>query len=170
MSIYVVLLVVVTAILTGVIVFALSRYAYQRSRGTERDEAEIRANQRLAEVESSAKERLLEAKEEAVKIRAAAEQEARETRAQAQVYERRLHQKEENLERRVGELERREQGIGDRERSLEEMRAELEETTKQQLREFSWDRWSRTCAGRSPGACARRSSPPATRARSEAEP
>src|SRR5438132_2733502 len=139
MSIYVVVLLVATAVLAGGVVFLLTRNAYQRSQGAElaeRTAAEAQARQRLAEVESAAKERLLEAKEEAVKIRTAAEQEARETRAQFQVSERRLHQKEENLERRVDELERREQGIGARERGLEEMRVELEESTKQQLREL----------------------------------
>jgi ribonuclease Y len=140
MSIYVVvLLVVITAALAGGIVLLLTRSANQRTRtveNAERAAQEARANQRLAEVESSVKERLLEAKEEAVKIRTAAEQEARETRAQFQVYDRRLHQKEENLERRVDELERRELGIGARERGLEEMRVELEESTKQQLREL----------------------------------
>jgi ribonuclease Y len=140
MSIYVVvLLVVTTAVLAGGIVFFLTRSANQRTRSVENAERaarEARANQRLAEVESSVKERLLEAKEEAVKIRTAAELEARETRAQVQVYERRLHQKEENLERRVDDLERREQGIGARERGLEEMRVELEESTKEQLREL----------------------------------
>jgi len=140
MSIYVVvLLVVITAVLAGGIVLLLTRSANQRTRtveNAERAAQEARANQRLAEVESSVKERLLEAKEEAVKIRTAAEQEARETRAQFQVYDRRLHQKEENLERRVDELERRELGIGARERGLEEMRVELEESTKQQLREL----------------------------------
>ncbi|MBJ7599896.1 MAG: ribonuclease Y [Candidatus Nephthysia bennettiae] len=140
MSIYVVvLLVVITAVLAGGIVLLLTRSANQRNRtveNAERAAQEARANQHLAEVESSVKERLLEAKEEAVRIRTAAEQEARETRAQFQVYERRLHQKEENLERRVDELERREVGIGARERGLEEMRLELEESTKQQLREL----------------------------------
>jgi ribonuclease Y len=120
-------------------VFLLTRNAYQRSQSAdqaERAAAEAQSRRRLAEVESTAKERLLEAKEEAVRTRTAAEQEAREIRAQAQASERRLHQKEENLERRIGEIERREQGIGARERGLEEMRVELEESIKQQMREL----------------------------------
>src|SRR3984893_7297352 len=140
MSIYVVvLLVVIAAVLAGGIVLLRTMSTNQRSGAVEnakRDAQQARANQRLAEVERSVKERLLEGKEEAGKIRTAAEQKARETRAQFQVSERRLHQKEENLERRVDELERREQGIGARERGLEEMRVELEESTKQQLREL----------------------------------
>jgi ribonuclease Y len=130
---------VATAVLAGGVVFLLTRNAYQRSQGAElaeRTAAEAQARQRLAEVESAAKERLLEAKEEAVRIRTAAEQEAREIRAQAQASERRLHHKEETLERRIAEVERREQGIGARERGLEEMRVELEESIKQQFREL----------------------------------
>ena len=139
MSIYVVVLLVATAVLAGGVVFLLTRNAYQRSQSAdqaERTAAEAQSRRRLAEVESTAKERLLEAKEEAVRTRTAAEQEAREIRAQAQASERRLHQKEENLERRIGEIERREQGIGARERGLEEMRVELEESIKQQMREL----------------------------------
>jgi ribonucrease Y len=139
MSIYVVVLLVATAVLAGGVVFLLTRNAYQRSQSAElaeRTAAEAQARQRLAEVESAAKERLLEAKEEAVRTRTAAEQEAREIRAQAQASERRLHHKEETLERRIAEVERREQGIGARERGLEEMRVELEESIKQQFREL----------------------------------
>jgi len=139
MSIYVVVLLVATAVLAGGVVFLLTRNAYQRSQSAEladRTVAEAQARQRLAEVESAAKERLLEAKEEAVRTRTAAEQEAREIRAQAQASERRLHHKEETLERRIAEVERREQGIGARERGLEEMRVELEESIKQQFREL----------------------------------
>jgi ribonuclease Y len=139
MSIYVVVLLVATAVLAGGVVFLLTRNAYQRSQGAElaeRTAAEAQARQRLADVESAAKERLLEAKEEAVRTRTAAEQEAREIRAQAQASERRLHHKEETLERRIAEVERREQGIGARERGLEEMRVELEESIKQQFREL----------------------------------
>jgi ribonuclease Y len=139
MSIYVVVLLVATAVLAGGVVFLLTRNAYKRSQSAdqaERAAAEAQARRRLDEVESTAKERLLEAKEEAVRTRTVAEQEAREIRVQAQASERRLHQKEENLERRVGETERREQAISARERGLEEMRVELEESIKQQLREL----------------------------------
>jgi ribonuclease Y len=99
-------------------------------------EVESKAQQRLSEIETAAKERLLEAKEEAVRIRTAADEEARQTRAQAQESQRRLIQKEENLERRTEDLGRREQGITTRERSLDEVRAQLEDAIKQQLREL----------------------------------
>ena len=56
MSIYVVVLLVATAVLAGGVVFLLTRNAYQRSQGAElaeRTAAEAQARQRLAEVESA---------------------------------------------------------------------------------------------------------------------
>jgi ribonuclease Y len=138
MSIAIVLLLVVvgTAVLVGGIVYVAAQASFRRGRRLDLNEVETQARRRLAEAESSAKEKLLEAKEEAVRIRAASEQEGREARAQTQQFERRLHQKEENLERRVADVERREKGIGERERGVDEARVELEEATKQQLREL----------------------------------
>src|SRR5205085_12162721 len=88
---------------------------------------ELKAQQSLLESETQAKEKLLEAKEEAVKIRTAAEQEAREYRAQSQQIEKRLLQKEENLDRKGEDLNRREREFGDKEKGLEELRAQLED-------------------------------------------
>jgi ribonucrease Y len=137
MSIAIVLLLVVgTAVLVGGIVYFAAQANFRRGRRLDLDEVEAKARRRIAESESSAKEKLLEAKEEAVQIRAASEQEGREARAQNQQFERRLHQKEENLERRVADVERREKGIGERERGVDEARVELEEATKEQLREL----------------------------------
>ena len=137
MSVYVVLLLLVgTAILSGGVVFLVARARLQHQQRSELLEVEARAQQRLSEIDNQAKERVLEAKEEAVRIRTRAEEEARETRTQAQHTQRRLHQKEENLERRIEEVGRREQAIGERERSLDELRAELEDATRQQLREL----------------------------------
>jgi ribonucrease Y len=137
MPVYVVLpLLVGTAILSGGVVFLVAWTRFQSHQHTELQEVEAKAQRRLAEIESQAKERVLEAKEEAVRIRSQADEEARETRNQAQQTQRRLHQKEENLERRIEEVGRREKAIGDRERGLDELRAELEDATRQQLREL----------------------------------
>jgi ribonucrease Y len=137
MSIPIVLLLVVgTAVLVGGVVYVVAQASFRQHQRLDLDQVETQARRRVAEAESAAKERLLEAKEEAVRIRTASEQEGREIRAQSQQFERRIHQKEENLERRVEEVERREQAIGERERGLDEVRAELEEATKQQLREL----------------------------------
>src|SRR5438067_11440326 len=131
-----VLLSLVGIVLAGGIGFAVAYGLLQQRRGVELGDQQVEAQKRLAEAESEAKERLLEAKEEAVKIRTIAEQEARETRAQAQQLERRLLQKEENLERRSDDLGRREQALTDKERVLEDLRSQLEEANRQQLREL----------------------------------
>ncbi len=134
------LLLVGTAIVFGILGGGFAYFAaaasFQRRHGTELQDVEVKARQRLSAMETEAKERLLEAKEEAVRIRRMAEEEAHETRAQAQQTQRRLNQKEENLERRIEDLGRREQAIGERERGLDEARAELEDATRQQLREL----------------------------------
>jgi ribonucrease Y len=131
-----VLLSLVVAVLAGGIGFAVAYRLLQQRHGVELGDQQAEAQRRLADAESEAKERLLEAKEEAVRIRTLAEQEARETRAQAQQLERRLLQKEENLERRSDDLGRREQALTDKERVLEDLRGQLEEANRQQLREL----------------------------------
>ncbi len=132
----IVLLVVVATVLAGGIGFLLAALTVGKRQRLELGELEARHQQRLLDVEAAAKEKLLEAKEEAVKIRTEAEQEARATRAQAQQVERRLLQKEENLEKRAEDLTRREESFSARERGLEEIRAQLDETYSAQLREL----------------------------------
>jgi ribonucrease Y len=129
-------LVVVATVLAGGIGYLLAALTVGKRQRLELGELEAKHQQRLLDVEAAAKEKLLEAKEEAVKIRTEAEQEARETRAQAQQVERRLLQKEENLEKRVEDLARREESFSARERGLEEIRAQLDETYSAQLREL----------------------------------
>jgi len=141
MSNYIVLFlaVVITAVLVGGIVYLLQRAGFRTRQQADLVDYEARAlaiQKKQAEAENDAKARLLEAKEEAVRIRTASEQEAREVRSQTQQDQRRLHQKEENLERRLSEVERREEKISDKERSLDEARAELEAATRQQLVEL----------------------------------
>jgi ribonuclease Y len=132
--VYVYVLLGAAVLLAGVLIAAVLYLG--RRRGPAPIDIEAQVNQRLAEAETNIKERLLEAKEEAVKIRSTAEQEARETRAQVQQLERRLLQKEENLDRRSDELSRREEGMAERERGVDDVRAQLEEATKQQVLEL----------------------------------
>jgi ribonuclease Y len=126
---------IVIGLITGGAVYVVLTSRLQGQLSAERTEVEARVRHSLAETESEAKERVLEAKEDAVRIRSAAEEEAREVRAQAQQTQRRLNQKEENLERRIDDLGRREKAMSDRERGVDEVRAELEAATQQQLRE-----------------------------------
>jgi ribonuclease Y len=130
-------LVAIVAILIGAAIgYAIARRALGHAQGLQLAEAEARMKQRIAEVESETKEKLLEAKEEAVKIRAAAENEAREARTQVQHAERRLHNREEHLERRTEEIQDRERELVLRERSVDDLRAQIDETLKAQLREL----------------------------------
>lgn len=130
-------LVAIVAILIGAAIgYAIARRALGHAQGLQLAEAEARMKQRIAEVESETKEKLLEAKEEAVKIRAAAENEAREARTQVQDADRRLHNREEHLERRTEEIQDRERELVLRERSVDDLRAQIDETLKAQLREL----------------------------------
>jgi ribonuclease Y len=95
---------------------------------------QILANQQLRRTQNEAK-RLLEeasaanedmlrrAREEANKVRAAAEADSRERRFELQRLERRFAQKEEKLEHKLEALERRERGLGNREREIEAVKA-----------------------------------------------
>src|ERR1700694_5678156 len=126
-------LLVVAALLAG---FGAAYLLLQRRQGDGTSALELKAQQTLSEAETQAKEKLLEAKEEAVKIRTAAEQEAREYRAQSQQIEKRLLQKEENLDRKGEEVTLRERDLGTKEKSLDDIRAQLDDTYRQQEKEL----------------------------------
>src|SRR5213080_2262244 len=97
---------------------------------------EVKAQQTLLDAETQAKEKLLEAKEEAVKVRTAAEQEAREYRAQSQQIEKRILQKEENLDRKGEDLNRSERELAAQRKSLDDIKAQLEESYRKQEQEL----------------------------------
>src|SRR5216683_1421524 len=129
MPVYVFVPLLVVALLAG---FGAAYMLLRNRQGNGASALETKAQQALSEAEVQAKEKLLEAKEEAVKVRTAAEQEAREYRLQSQLIEKRLLQKEENLDRRGEDLNRREREFADREKGLDEIKAQLEDTYRQQ--------------------------------------
>src|SRR3989475_6960260 len=133
MPVYVFVPLLVVALLVG---FGAAFLLLRRRQGEGSSALEAKAHQVVAEAETQAKEKLLEAKEEAVKVRTAAEQEAREYRVQSQQIEKRLLQKEENLDRKGEDLIRRERELGDKEKGLDEIRAQLEDTYRQQEKEL----------------------------------
>src|SRR5467141_3210045 len=137
MPVYLVVTLLVVTLLAALAVG--SGVAYMLLKGRQGDGAsaiEAKATQTLAEAETQAKEKLLEAKEEAVKIRTAAEQEAREYRAQSQQIEKRLLQKEENLDRKGEDLDRRERDLSNQQKARDDIKAQLEDTYRQQEREL----------------------------------
>src|SRR6266851_330502 len=124
---------IVVALLAG---FGVAYLLLRNRQGNDASVLEAKAQQALSDAETQAKEKLLEAKEDAVKVRTAAEQEAREYRLQSQQIEKRLLQKEENLDRKGDDLNRREREFADREKGLDEIKAQLEDTYRQQEQEL----------------------------------
>src|SRR5260221_1149769 len=133
MPVYVFVPALVVALLAG---FAAAYLIVQRRRSNGASAIEAKAQQGLSEAETQAKEKRLEAKEEAVKIRTAAEQEAREYRAQSQQIEKRLLSKEENRDRKGEDLNRRERELGGKEKGLDEVRAQLDDSVRQKEKEL----------------------------------
>src|SRR5436305_1308811 len=133
MPVYVFVPALVVALLAG---FGAAYLILRRRAGDGASVIEAKAQQTLSEAETQAKEKLLEAKEEAVKTRTAAEQEAREYRAQSQQIEKRLLKKEENLDHKGEDLNRRERELGNQQKALDDIKAKLEESYRDQEKEL----------------------------------
>lgn len=94
------------------------------------------AAQLRARLEAEQKELMLQATQEAMKVRSAAEDEVRERRQELQRQERRLQQKEEQLDHKVEVTERRERQLTDKEREYEEIKARIEQTRVDAVKEL----------------------------------
>jgi len=132
--VYVLLLVVAAVAVAGG--FGVAFLLLRRRQSNGGHVLELKAQQAVLEAETQAKEKLLEAKEEAVKVRTAAEQEAREYRVQSQQLEKRLLQKEENLDRKGEDLNHRERELVNQQKALDDIKAKLEESYRQQEQEL----------------------------------
>lgn len=91
------------------------------------------AQLRSAEIK---KEMLLEAKEEVLKIRTEADKENRERRAELQRTERRLFQREETLDKKLDGIEQREKALVDKEAEIEKIQEEAEQLHAKQMTEL----------------------------------
>jgi ribonucrease Y len=137
MPVYVFVLLLVAVAVVAVAGGFGAAYATLRRRQSDGSHVlELKAQQTLLDAETQAKEKLLEAKEEAVKVRTAAEQEAREYRAQSQQIEKRILQKEENLDRKGEDLNRNERELAAQRKSLDDIKAQLEESYRKQEQEL----------------------------------
>ena len=136
MPVYVYILLFGVAVVALAGGFGVAYVLLQRRQSDGSHVLELKAQQTVLEAETQAKEKLLEAKEEAVKIRTAAEQEAREYRVQSQQLEKRLLQKEENLDRKGEDLNRRERELVNQQKALDDIKAKLEESYRQQEQEL----------------------------------
>ena len=121
---------IVIGILIGLTAGALGAIVVLRSlTGT-------RLAQARREAEALKREAQLAAKEEAVKLRADIEHDLQERRAEAIQVQERMRAKEEAAERRLTELERREQGIADRETHARQLQEDLKAAKDRELREL----------------------------------
>jgi ribonucrease Y len=88
------------------------------------------------EAEAMRREAQIEAREAAVRLRGDIESEIRDRRAQVVKLEERLLQREEEADQKVTELQRREQGVADREVHTKQLQEELKAAKEQALAEL----------------------------------
>src|SRR2546423_9991098 len=137
MPVYVFVLLLVAVAVVAVAGGFGAAYATLRRRQSDGSHVlELKAQQTLLDAETQAQEKLLEANEKAVKVRTAAEQEARAYRAQSQQIEKRILQKEENLDRKGEDLNRSERELAAQRKSLDDIKAQLEESYRKQEQEL----------------------------------
>ncbi len=88
------------------------------------------------EAEAIRREATLQAKEDAVKLRAEIEQDLQTRRGEVVQLQERLRALEDESRRRLMELERREQGVADRETHAKQLQEELKAAREEELREL----------------------------------
>src|SRR4030042_1338550 len=118
--------------LGGAIVFFFRRMAVNRLLRV----AQRRASRIELEAKENAKNTNEQARVEAEKIRAAADNEYRERRLEVQRQENRLLSKTENLERKLEGVAQRERPLQNKEKSLDTLRAQIEEAKNKQVKQL----------------------------------
>jgi ribonuclease Y len=118
--------------LGGMIVFFFRRMAINRQLRT----AQRKAARTVSEARGEAQEIIREAKEEAENAKTAAAAEYRERRTELQRQENRLSSKMDSLDRRVEGVEQRERNLTNKEKGVETIRAELNELKEKQIKQL----------------------------------
>ncbi len=119
-------------IIGGAVVFFVRRMNLNRQLRV----AQRKASRAITEAHDEAKEILKEARVEVDKARAAAEADARQRRVELQRQENRLASKSENLDRKLEGVEQRDRALNTREKTIETTRAELAEIKDKQLKQL----------------------------------
>ena len=88
------------------------------------------------DAEATRREAQVEAREQALRLRAEVEQELKDKRAEIAKIEERVVTKDEESDRRLVELERREQGVLDRETHLRQLQDETKAAKEEQIRQL----------------------------------
>jgi len=123
---------IIGVVLGGVVVFFFRRMAVNRLLRT----SQRKAARMVAEARDESKDVLREAKEEAEKVKSATEAEYRERRSEQQRQENRLSQRTETLERKLDGVEQRERNLVNREKEIESIRGHLGELRDKQLKQL----------------------------------
>jgi len=137
-------LIAVAVGIAGAVVLALVWSAVYRKRAQAQLEEARKASERIIEdarkqASARVKEADLEAKEKLLQMRSDFDKNAQRQRDEIKSVERRLQQKEESLDKktqqvesRIGEVEKRDRALGDREKRVEGKEAELEALVEEQ--------------------------------------
>jgi ribonucrease Y len=134
LSIGLLILGIVLGLLLGV--FAGARLLVSRRAAASELERERLGADAERSAEAIRREAQVEAREQALRLRAEVEQELEDRRAEAVKSQERAAAKEDEAGRRLVELERREQGVLDRETHLRQLQDEMKTAKDEQLREL----------------------------------
>jgi ribonuclease Y len=133
-SIGLLILGIVLGVLAGIVV-GTRVLVSRRAAAAEAERKRVTADAVRA-AEAVRREAQVEAREQALKLRADVEQELKDKRAEIAKIEERVITKEEEIDRKLTELERREQGLLDREGHLKQLQEETKTAKDTQLREL----------------------------------
>jgi ribonuclease Y len=130
---------IVASLLIGLIAGIVAGALIMRSLGTTgvgaaRRRRELMLAEARHEAETLKREAQIEAREQAIKLRSEVEQELQDRRSQVTKAEERARAKERETEQKLTELERREQGVADRETHAKQLQDELKEAKDDGLR------------------------------------
>ncbi len=128
----------ILGIVVGLVVGGLvgTRVLLSRRAAAAEAERERATTDAVRAAESIRREAQVEAREQALKLRADVEHELKEKRSEIAKIEERVITKEEEIDRKLTELERREQGLLDREGHLKQLQEETKTAKDDQLREL----------------------------------
>lgn len=135
-TIYVILIVIITALVAAIIGFLVRKQIAERAIGSAEQAAKTILQEAEKQAQAIKREKIIEAKEEVHKLRRDLEQESRERREEFKRSERRLLQKEESLDRKIAHNERKEEEIKQKEIEINQLQEKIDETLKQQLSEL----------------------------------
>ncbi len=134
---WVVLIVLIVAILTGVIAYKAGEEHRKKVAEEAIGSAELEAKRIVNEANKSAEQKrrevLIEAKDEIFKMKADSEKELKERRNEINRQERRLNQKEENLDKKTERLEKRDADTRQREKLIDARLDEVEQIKQREL-------------------------------------